>query len=426
MRASRPGSFVLILMVVAMVLVSGCIGGENGETATSPGSGGGSSGITTDIGGLISPQMEETIASSNSFALDLYRTLPDDGNMFISPYSIFTALAMVYEGAGGKTAEEIGAVLHIPRENLTRREGMRELILGVNNPASDAYVLRTANAVWVQKDYPVKRTYISILKKFYLSEVGEVDFKNDPRGAENQINRWVEEQTAGKIRELVSGLSPLTRLVITNAIYFKANWSRRFEPQNTRNEIFYTPNGTVTTPMMHQKGRFRYMEGEHFQAIDLPYEDGRLSMVIILPERGRLKEIEGKLTPEFVDDVVEGMKEENVKLTLPKFRFERRYLLKGVLASMGMGKAFSDDADFSGISDKPLAISQVIHKTFISVAENGTEAAAATAVVMTVAAAPGTNPEYKVFKADHPFLFFIIDRKTGLILFMGRLMDPGG
>nr|WP_297436165.1 serpin family protein [Thermococcus sp.] len=206
---------------------------------------------------------------------------------------------------------------------------------------------------------------MSILKRFYMSALAEVDFKNNPRGAENRINRWVEEQTAEKIREPVSGLSHLTRLVITNASYFKANWSRRFEPQNTKNGTFYTPNGTVTTPMMHQKGRFRYIEGEHFQAIEIPYEDGKLNMVIILPERGRLNEIEEKPTPRFVDDVVKGMKEESVKLTLLKFRFERRYLLKGILMGMGMKKA--------------------------CVAENGTEAAAATAVVMTAAAAPRTK-----------------------------------
>ena len=427
MNSSRMRSSVVVLLVALILLTGGCIGTGNTGTQTPTGSERSSGAVITDTGGLTPPELEKTAIASNDFAFDLYRELSgEEDNLFFSPYSIFVALSMVYEGANGKTAEGMESVLHVPSENLTRREGMRELILSVDKPASDAYVLRTANAVWIQRGYPVKEAYISILKGFYLSEVRAVDFKNDPRGAEKRINRWAEEQTSGRIRELVSGLSPLTRLVIVNAVYFKANWSSRFNPHNTRNGTFYTPNGSITTPMMQQEGHFRYTEGEHFQAIELPYEGDRLSMVIILPERGHLKEIEGRLSPGLVKGIVEGMKGENVKVIIPKFKFHKSYLLRDVLVEMGMGRAFSNDADFSGISDKPLAISQVIHKTFISVAENGTEAAAATAVVMTAAAAPGGEQRYKVFNADHPFLFFIIDRENGVILFMGRLVNPRG
>ncbi|WP_461863337.1 serpin family protein [Thermococcus sp.] len=423
MNTSQIRSSVVVLLVALILLTGGCI--STGNTAT--GSERSPSTVITDTGGLTPPKLEKMAVSNNRFAIDLYRELSGkDGNLFFSPYSIFVALSMVYEGTGGKTAEEMRSVLHIPRDELERREGMRELILSVDKPASDAYVLRTANALWVQRDYPVKESYISIMRKFYLSQVNEANFKDDPRGAESEINRWVEKQTAGKIRKLVSGLSPLTRLVITNAIYFKANWSRRFDPHNTRNETFHTLNGTVIVPMMHQKGRFRYTEGEGFQALEMPYTGGRLSMLIILPARGRLREIEEKLTPDFINKTLDEMKTENVEVVVPKFRFESTYFLRKTLMEMGMRTAFTDRANFSGISDRPLAISQVIHKTFISVAENGTEAAAATAVIMTAAAAPGQKPEYKVFKADHPFIFLIYDRKTGAILFMGRLMNPKG
>ncbi len=423
MNTSRIRSSVVVLLVALILLTGGCI--STGNTAT--GSEGSPSTVITATGGLTPPELEKMAASNNRFAIDLYRGLSGkDGNLFFSPYSIFVALSMVYEGAGGKTAEEMRSVLHIPRDELERREGMRELILSVDKPASDAYVLRTANALWVQRDYPVKESYISIMRKFYLSQVNEANFKDDPRGAESEINRWVEKQTAGKIRKLVSGLSPLTRLVITNAIYFKANWSRRFDPHNTRNETFHTLNGTVIVPMMHQKGRFRYTEGEGFQALEMPYTGGRLSMLIILPARGKLREIEEKLTPDLLNKTLSEMKTENVEVIVPKFRFEATYHLKEPLMEMGMRTAFTDRANFSGISDRPLAISQVIHKTFISVAENGTEAAAATAVIMTAAAAPGQKPKYKVFKADHPFIFLIYDRKTGAILFIGRLVNPRG
>ena len=426
MRTPGLAALVLIVLITGTVLAGGCL--NTGTSATS--STVNNTSHTTPVyptsnDTLKPPELEEMATINNLFASELYGEFSSrEGNVFFSPYSILTALSIAYEGAKGKTAEEMAKVLHLPKDDLERREGFRMLILRLNNPASDAYILSTANALWVQKDFPIKETYIEVVKKYYLSEVKEVDFQKNPEGAALQINRWAEEKTRGRIKNLVSSLDPLTRLVIANAIYFKANWSSRFSPANTRNGTFYAPNGAVVVPMMHQTGRFGYFEGDDFKALEMPYEDGRLSMLIILPEKGSIGKVEKRINPEFIQRLLRSMKAERVKVTLPKFKFETSYKLKDTLMKMGVREAFSNSADFTGISDGSLAISQVIHKTFISVAENGTEAAAATALTITALAPIGE--EVKVFKADHPFIFLIYDRESGAILFMGRLVDPRG
>lgn len=272
-------------------------------------------------------------------------------------------------------------------------------------------------------DISLREEYLGIVKEFYLGEAKEVDFQGNPAEAAREINEWVEEQTNGRIKDIVSGLSPLTRLVITNAVYFKANWSSRFRASDTRNETFHAPNGTVIVPMMHQTGEFPYFENDDLQALELPYEGERLGMLIILPKEGKFEKVEGNLSAGSIENILKNMREEKVKVALPKFRFEASYKLRDVLMDMGMKRAFLVP-DFSGISNgENLAIEDVVHKSFISVAENGTEAAAATAVTLTMNA-PMQEKEPKIFKADHPFIFFIYDRETGTILFMGRMMNP--
>ncbi|WP_297497509.1 serpin family protein [Thermococcus sp.] len=258
-----------------------------------------------------------------------------------------------------------------------------------------------------------------------MGNVESLDFISDPEGSAREINAWVENRTNGRIKDIVSKPSPETRLIITNAIYFKANWLSRFRADETRNGTFHSPRGPVTVPMMHQTVKFPYFENDELQALVMPYRGGRLVMLIILPGKGKFKDVEGNLSTGLIEEIMNGTREERVKVTLPKFRFEREYHLRGVLADMGMERAFMV-LDFSGISPEGnLAISDVVHKTFISVAENGTEAAAATAVTMTLSA-PVEREKPKVFRADHPFIFLIYDRETEAILFMGRLMNPKG
>ncbi|NJE45982.1 serpin family protein [Thermococcus sp. GR7] len=414
----------VLLVLLLTVIVAGCLGqAENVRPSTTS-----SSSTFTPPGTkydvLEEGQEDPVVEGINAFAIDLYHKLAEEyGNVFFSPYSVETALAMTYEGVRGSTREEMGKVLHLPPENDTRWTGFRYLLLSLGTPGGSPYVLKTANALWVQRDYPINEKYLWVTRGFYMGEVEKVDFMNDPEGAAREINGWVENQTNGRIKDIVSRLSPATKLVITNAIYFRGNWSSRFKVSETKNGTFYSPSGPVTVPMMHQTGKFPYFENNELQALELPYEGGRLDMLIILPRRGRFDEVEASLSLGPIEGILNGTVEESVEVTLPKFRFEKEYHLKDTLMEMGMRNAFTLP-DFSGISSGGgLVISDVIHKTFISVAENGTEAAAATAVIMTLAAT--VEPEdTKVFRADHPFIFLIYDRETGAILFMGRVVDP--
>jgi serpin B len=338
---------MVLLIILLVVIIGGCIG--EAEKPQSPGSPeisnsteSHSTSPTTKYDTPNEGQKEPVVKALNSFAFDLYGELAkDEGNLFFSPYSIETALAMAYEGASGETAEEMGSVLHLPRDNDTRWTGFRHLILSLKSPEGSPFILRSANALWVQKGYPLREEYLRVVGEFYLGEAREVDFQGNPEGATKEINDWVENQTSGRIRDIVSGLSPMTRLVITNAIYFRANWSSRFEASDTKNETFHTPNATVIIPMMHQEERFLYFENDDLQALELPYEGERLSMLIILPREGKFEEVENNLSVRLVKNIMESMNMERVKVALPKFRFEGEYHLRDTLMDMGMKKAFT-------------------------------------------------------------------------------------
>ncbi len=421
----------LAIALIIMVMTSGCIATKNPGTSTIPTTSMQKRTTYSTANDTLNPTKTEEVRSlvdaNNLFGVVLYRELSNsEGNIFISPFSVFTALSMTYEGARGQTADEMRAVLHLPENASLRRDAFRTLLLYAERPSGAE--LRVANALWVQKGYPLKEDYLDVIREYYLGEVRELDFKSDPNGAKRIINEWVEEQTKGKIKNLVSGLSRETRLIITNAVYFKANWTLRFNPSDTHNGTFTLSSGRkAIAPMMTRLGKFNYTETDEFQALEMPYSGSRFSMVIILPKRADgLEKIEKELSPKLLEDTLKSLRLEEVEVTIPKFKFESEYHLGRTLQRMGMSEAFTDRADFSGISERPVAISEVVHKTFISVAENGTEAAAATAVILTAASAPGETPKYKVFKADHPFLFFIVDRDNGLILFMGRLVNPRG
>ena len=420
--------FVSVLIVI-MVITSGCIAGGKG-TPTAPESSPAETSHPTNSDVLNPVQTDEAmnvVSASNLFGTELYLKLSGEkGNVLISPFSVFTALAMAYEGARGETAKEMGLVLHLPANDSKRREAFRTLLL--NMERLGGIKLTVANALWVQRGYPVRKDYVDVIRRYYLGEARELDFQNDPESAERTINEWVREETNGKIENIVGNLDPLTRLIITNAVYFRANWSSRFRPEDTRNERFTLPSGEkITVPMMHQLGEFNYTETEEVQVLEMPYEDSSFSMVIILPRKmDGLSGVERSLSPAFIGNLLEKLHPENVSVAIPKFEFRESYPLSDVLREMGIRSAFTDNANFSGISEKPIAISDIRHKTFISVAENGTEAAAATAVTFTVVSVREEGQEYKVFRADHPFLFLIVDRESGLVLFIGRLEDPRG
>jgi serpin B len=369
----------------------------------------------------------------NAFALDLYRQLAKDqkDNLFFSPASIHTALAMTYAGAGGRTADQMAKTLHFTLGKEKLHPAFGELMKFLNSPGKGydgkpAYQLVVANALWGQKGYPFKPEFTKLVKANYEAGLNELDFRDEPV-ARKTINDWVAQQTKDKIKDLIPQgvINDLTRLVLTNAIYFKSNWAHQFQKQATKEEDFHvSTDKKVKASMMHQKHYFGYLETDAFQALEMPYMVNDLSMVVFLPKKvDGLPDFEKSLTVENLPKWVAGIRAEQVAVTFPKFKFTSQFGLADVLKGMGMADAFSPDAaDFSGMTTmEKLFISAVIHKAFVAVDEEGTEAAAATAVFMTSFFSP---PPGKPFTADHPFLFLIKHNKTGAILFLGRVMEP--
>lgn len=374
------------------------------------------------------PILKNNVVDANSqFATDLYaRYSAKDGNIFFSPYSISSALAMTYEGAKGATADEMQAVLHLPDDKNVIRSGF-SLIDSELNKADKLYSLSVANALWGQNDYPFVPEYISIVEQNYGGKLTNLDFKTDTENSRVTINRWVEDKTNDRIKDLISKgvIDVMTRLVLTNAIYFKANWSSQFEEYLTRDGEFTLGSGSKTTAkMMHQTAYYNYGETDSLQMLEMPYRGNDLSMLIILPKANSFEKI--MLNKDNLNIWKSSMKSERVQVSMPKFKFETKYMMAEDLAAMGMPTAFRPGvADFAGMSPTgELFISRVIHQTFIEVAEYGTEAAAATAVVVGATGMP-PQEQPKEFNADHPFLFIIQQKASGNILFMGRLNDPG-
>ncbi len=357
--------------------------------------------------------------SVNQLSIDLYKKLSggNDGNLFLSPYSISAALAMTYGGARGETAGQMDATLHFGGQGATH-PALSHLRKKLNGIQEKGHVqLSVANSLWPQKDYTFLPDYLALTKEFYGSEIEPVDFKTDTEGVRQQINAWVGDQTNDRIKDLIPEgmLDPMTRLVLANAIYFKGDWASQFKPERTRPAPFKLADGkTVEVPMMSQTADFRLAHTPDFQALELPYEGGDLSMLILLPNAS------DKL-PDLNLEMIDGLEfnKMEVMVQLPKFKLESTFRLGDTLAAMGMPLAFSDQADFSGMTGtRDLFIGEVVHKAFVEVNEKGTEAAAATAVIMGRMSMP---PQFIV---DHPFLFLIRENSTGTILFIGRVMNP--
>lgn len=376
--------------------------------------------------------LKTVVDSNNQFAIDLYNKYKDDPeykneNIFYSPYSISTALTMTYEGAKGTTADEMQKVLHIPTDSDKRKQDFKELYENLNK-ADKEYKLSTANALWAEKTYNFLDEYKNTILNYYGGETTNLDFKNKPEDSRVTINNWVEEQTNDKIKDLIpSGLiNSMTRMVLTNAIYFKADWILPFEKESTHDEDFtLSDNSKIKVKMMHQINDFNYAEDNKIQILEMNYKGNDLSMLIILPKSNNIKDAEDSFAN--INELKNSLKSEKVSVSLPKFKFETKYMMANTLSEIGMPTAFSPgDADFSGMDGtRNLYISEVVHQAFVAVDENGTEAAAATAVIMYETSIPTTpEPEPKIFKADHPFIFLIQDKNSGEILFMGRVEKP--
>ncbi len=369
----------------------------------------------------------EVVRGNNQFAWDLYAKLREaEGNLFFSPYSISTALAMTYAGARGETAEQMAETLHFtaPDEDLHRAMGA--LVDALNKAGEEGdFELAVANALWGQSGYEFLDAFTEMVEKSYGAGLERVDFQRQTEAARQTINQWVEDKTNERIEDLLKPgvLSPDTRLVLTNAIYFKGDWASQFDKDATRDRPFTRVGGDkIDVPMMYQKGEFRYGGNNVCQILELPYEGDDLSMLVILPRTAEgLADLEKGLSPEWLDRWAQPMRKQEVHVYLPRFEITAEFSLKDVLIAMGMRDAFSEDADFSGMTGRrDLFISAVEHKAFVEVTEEGTEAAAATAVVMNERAAPLPV----TFRADHPFLFLIRDNGTGSILFVGRVANP--
>ncbi len=372
------------------------------------------------------------VKGSNAFAVDLYGQLRHQpGNLFFSPESISTAFAMAYAGARGQTATEMASVFHftLPQDRL--QPAMGALLAGMNAP-HNGYQLRVADALWAQQDESFLPTFLNTVETNYGAAFHPVNFKTSAESVGGMINRWVEQQTNNKIQNLIGPgtLTPATRLVLTNAIYFKGDWRNQFEKSATKDEDFHLSAAqSIKTPMMHRTGSYPYYDGSTFQALELPYAGDDLAMVVLLPkEKTGLPALEQSFTAAALANWLQGLKPAaKVILTLPRFNMTRQFELSGILARMGMPQAFNDAANFSGMNGKGgITISAAIHKAFIDVNEQGTEAAAATATVFQATAMrrPMPEPPPIIFRADHPFLFLIRDTRTGSILFMGRVSDP--
>ena len=388
-----------------------------------------------------SSDLDETalVRGNTAFALELYNQLKDEpGNLFLSPHSISTALAMTYAGARGDTAEEMARALSfdLPTERLHVAFSNQKLSLG---KANDNVEISVANALWPHQNYRFLPKYLDTLRRDYDS-VGRPLNYGQAEQARQVINQWVEEETKEKIKNLIPAgvLNAMTRMVLTNAIYFKSDWASQFKKQHTREAPFKIAEGkTAKTPLMYQSAKFGYHADADVQVLDLPFKGKHLALSVLLPNQGggprfgprpknpapkkTLADLEKILSPEKLQAWLDKLRPMKIDVWLPKFKMTSQFGLSGPLQALGMKKAFTHEADFSGMDgSKNLYVSDVLHKAFVEVNEEGAEAAAATAAIFALKSAR-MNPR---FRADHPFLFLIRDKLTGSILFLGRYAEP--
>jgi serpin B len=373
------------------------------------------------------------VDGNNAFAFDLYRVLKGaQGNLFYSSYSISQALAMTYAGARETTEKEMAGTLHfiLPQGRLHPAFNSIDQQLsargqGAKGKDGKGFRLNIVNAIWGQAEYAFLADYLDLLAQNYGAGLRTLDFRGAPEASRQAINKWVEDQTEQRIKDLIPAgvIDPLTRLVLTNAIYFNAAWANNFDKNLTQPAPFHLLDGsTVDVPMMRQTERLGYTAGDGYQAVSLPYDGRELEMVVLLPDEGKFAEFEKSLDAGKAGSIIKSIVAKQVALSLPRFKFESEFSLGKELSGMGMPTAFSSQADFSGMTgNRDLSISEVVHKAFVGVDEAGTEAAAATAVIMRATAMPVTPLEVTV---DRPFIFLIRDIQTGSVIFVGRVVNP--
>jgi serpin B len=396
--------------------------------------------LSRDIGPAPDQDVTATMAGMSLFGTDLYNLLASsagDGNLVFSPASVVTALAMTYAGAKGDTAQEMADTLHFTISadaihkvfsTLDNTLALRSFQQKNAEGKDEGVVLKTANSLWAQDGLTFEQAFLDTLAVNYSAGVRLVDYQTAAEAARQAINKWVSGQTNEKIPELLAEgvLDSLTRLVLVNAVYLDATWANQFDPQATADGDFTTLAGeTVTAKMMSQSTVLPYASGEGWQAVLLPYLQENLDMMLIVPDEGRFAEVESQLADGLIDHAAGFVKWDlEVALTMPKFKFRTQTYLTQALGTLGMKAAFDPaSADFSGMTkQESLYISDVIHEAYIDVDEEGTEAAAATAVVMRLTSAMPT--EQVQLTIDRPFIFAIRDRPTGAILFLGRVTDP--
>ena len=392
------------------------------------------------IMGSETPVGNKAVEGNNALSGALYGELAktEQGNLFFSPVSIHMALGMTYAGARGKTADQMARVLGLESAGAGVFDAYSDLIGALHAsaevqrkalPGGGDERMIVANALWGQKGYPWKEDFLRTLDGRFGAGLRQVDFKRMPEDARAEINRWVEQQTRDKIRDLLQPgtVTAVTRLVLTNAAYFKDHWLEPFQDSQTREEPFHLAGGgEVQTPLMHHTARFGYQEAAGWKALEMTYGAGDFSMVVFLPnEPSGLASLEQAWAAGSLPGRLDAFGVSEVVVTLPKFTATGEFSLSKTLARLGMADAFKPSADFSGMTAaEGVFIDDVVHKAFVNVDEKGTEAAAATAVTMRVTSIMKNKPQPKEFKADHPFLFLIRHRPTGAVLFLGRLMRP--
>ena len=403
------------------------------------------SSITRDNSPEVDTSNVSALVNDNTaFAFDLYEAMNgSEGNLFFSPYSISLALAMTYAGARGDTERQMADTLHFNLAQDRLHSAFNALELSLTDQTmdddvedSDGFLLNVANSVWPQEGYGFLPEYLDTLALNYGEEARPLDFRGDPNAATDRINDWVAEETEDRIKDLIppDAIDEFTRLVLANAIYFKAAWDSAFDERATANRLFYLLDGSERdASMMRQQSNFRYAAANGYQAVELPYKGGKMAMTILLPDTGRFREFEDSLSGDSAQTILDGLDYELVRLTMPKFGTESDFSLSNTLKDMGMPDAFDNQsANFSGMDgrlcqtggDICLLISDILHKAFISVDEAGTEAAAAATVIIGATREVEPGPEPIDLVVDRPFLFIIRHQETGAILFLGRLLDP--
>ena len=385
----------------------------------------------TVSGAVLSGQVE----SNNAFAVALYKELlSEDDNLFFSPYSITAALAMTAAGAEGETRQQIRDALKVTLDGTDFDAAINSFDQSITSytDATEGVTLNIVNSSWIQANWDFRVSYLDHLSRYYGAGVNLLNFAEEPGACRTVINTWVAEQTSEKIENLLpeGSIIPTTVLVLTNAIYFLGDWLYSFDPEQTREKTFSrTDLSEVQAPIMslnepdEQVGMY-YSRVGNVRALDFPYKGDRLTMTVLLPDAGEFSTFESSLSTETINGLISALDSVELQVSLPKFEFTYgTESLKEAMQALGMVDAFNDAlADFSGIDGQRLLyVDDIYHKAFISVDEEGTEAAAATAVSMIW---ESVNPDEVVFNADRPFIYLIRDKETGMILFMGRIVDP--